>query len=1353
MDIYGGYEVTEELHRQGCTAIYRARKAGTSEPDNFIIVSYSTYFDKKENKERIQKSFLDAAQLQQQLAKKNPQHWMPIFEMGKKRDSVYYVSEFYPFTLRELIDRGLKVNSESLRHILETTIKGLLKIQELSQRPHGNLKIDNIWLNGKGKISKMGVLLSNPLSKAALAAMEKPSDFRALGELLYCLASRKETVSSTMRTVPKQEDWSFLGKKAASWKNLCNALLDPHGAYEGRGLEDLLKDIRKFKPKVTPPVAISASALLVVVMVGGYWYITRLSDIAAAERIPYRELWIQYATEYQEWLQKFSNQVYRKKNTGLWKEDKYLKKKIRDPLFARRKNLYPLDLIGITGDLVVYKQKPPEILKKKPRLRFKVQDAVEFLEQLKKDIREWPRYAELQDSVEFFKSNAWIGSTEEIAKLSPEPVFDPELFKSLIKANNSVKVANAARKRWETWLQEVALLKATNDPLLSRVENYLHTELAKVGDLEELVPVMNALRRRLDALIRIVQSGAFKKEIDFKRFQEESFVKNFQKTPVLTDFQLWLNTIKQYRYLRKDPRQTDKRQWEKRIKSIERDIAELSKVGAQTESDNYRIDLNKLKDKIVVFNEIPGIIKNRNLIQESIQKLLLGLDRLKSDVELTLIEKSPNIGEWLAEKQKETIPVSDEIKAVWTKRRDALLIGKSESDFPELTQFLELRQRFNNTKDFLVSLSGFLPLSTIPSQNIRANVQQVLEQENAKQRKMAMEQLLGLIPWKDNSPAIDINDFKAKTEVQAVKTTFTDFKEEAVQLGQALQETQNQLEEGLGLEAKPGQFWKDWKQNKLLTAISEDPAIKYIITQLTHLDEIAAETDPAQLTNKITNPETPLVEAKSAWLRLGSIRDGARNRTEIIQEVSAYDSLRTRLSGALRNQIQELAKKRWITSTRKVNTREDLTLLFEHMEKFGANREDLELGMQFNLFIYQELIRLEQLDFARSGKDQVTTVRDNLVGDLESRFSSLGAGVMDLIRQLKEVDPSEDTQDMDFTKVGPVSVGWSDQSYDDEEMLTFVWKRYRLEFFPLESADGDIYYLSKTELPVDLVIDWFNEKENWIQFAELMPEILKGYEGFDERIGPRVWIPDENPDNGITVPEQWLVPSPEWQGKLYPEGFNPGEVWQPGLPMQYLTPKLALYISQSLGCTLPPLKVWEAAVKTVAPNPPNASWNLRDLTWQNQKDYLERTNAQIQAIDTPWPDADTFGPESIPGIATGEEAIATSTTNDRFLWFAPVYTPVDTTKSSQFTHLIGNVSEYIYDEESEQYYVAGGSALSAPEIKPTEKYSVSLSEARNGYSDVGLRLAFRAPKVSPGRQIMKILKKHPFIFKQDSQNN
>ena len=1353
MDVYGGYEATEELKLQGRTAIYKARKAGTSEPDDLVIVSYSTYLHQDTEKEKTKKNFLDAAQVQQQLAKKNSKYWMPILEMGKKRDFVYYVSEFHPFSLKDLIDRGLKVNSESLRHILQSIINGLQELQAFEQRPHGNLSIENIWLDGKGKASKMGIRISGLVSKADLTAEDKVSDFRELGEILYCLASRKNTVSSTMRGVPKQEDWSFLGKRANEWKDLCNALLDPRGAYEGRPLADLLKDVNKFKPKVTPPVIISASALLVILIVGGYWYMTRLSDMAAAERVPYKELWIQYCKEYQAWLQKFSNQVYRKKDVELWEEDTYLKKKIRDPLFSKRKTLYPLDLIGITGDLVVYIQKPPEILKKKPRLRLKVQKAVQFVEALKKDIEEWPRYNELRESTEIFNTNGWQGPAEEIAKLSPEPVFDGELFNSLKTVNASVNVANEARKRWERWLQDIAPLKATNDPVLSGVENYLHVELANVRDLEELVPVMNRLRQRLDTLIKMVQSDTFEKKIDLKRFREESFVKDFQKVPTLADFELWLNTINQYRYLTKDPREEDKAQWEKLIKNIERDLAELSKVGAQTESDDYRIDLQKLQNEIIVFDKIPGIVKNRNFIQESIQKLLLGLNSLKSDVELTLIEKSPNIGEWLAEKRNETIPVSDEIKTVWIQRRDALIIGKSESDFPELEPFLELRQRYNNTSDFLVGLSGFLPLASIPSENIRAKVQQALEQESERQRVSFIQQILELIPWENNSPAIDIDTFTAKNEIQTIKTAFINFKQEAVRFGQALQEIQKQLEEGIGLEGAPGEFWKKWKENKLFTAISEDPSIKPVITQLMSLDQIDTETDPTKLTEKITNPATSLVEAKSAWLRLGSIRDSASNSEEINQEISAYNSLRSRLSGKLRDQIQELAKKRWLVSTSKTRTREDLTLLFDHMSEFGASQEDLGPQMQYNLFIYKELIRLEQLDFPRAGKDQVRTERDNLVKNFEDQFSSLGAGVLDLIRQLKEVDPSEDTQDMDLTKVGPVSVGWSDQSYPDEEMLAFTWKGYRLEFLPVESEDGDIFYLAKTELPLDLVIDWFNETEDWTQFTELIPEVLKDYDGFDERMGPRVWIPGEDNDSGILVAEQWLVPSPEWEGRLYPEDFDPGEVWQPGLPIQYVPPRLALYIAQSFGSTLPPLKIWEAAAKTTDTNPQNVPVNLRDLTWQNQKDYLERTNAEIQAMDIPWPDSDTFGPNSVSGIKTGVQATITSPTNDRFLWFAPVDTPVDTTKTDKFTHLIGNVGEYVYNGETDQYYVIGGSALSAPEINPTQNYPVSTSEARNGYSDVGLRLAFRAPKVSPGRQIMKILKNQPFIFEQNSENN
>lgn len=1344
MRAYGNYETTDELKSRGRIFTYSAREAGTEKEAAFIVVTYSTFFKTEQEANAARKGWRETIALQKQLAQAAPKHWLPVLATGEEPDAVYYVSEYHPYSLKDLIDRGLRVNPESLYHIISSIIKGLIELQRIANRPHGDLNPDTVWLNGRGRIATMELYLSDLLPKDKWRQGDGArSDFRALGEMIYCLVNGRTAVKSSMKAVPQQEDWSFLGGKATQWLDLCNALLDPYGVYKDQNLETLLRDLKGLKPKPKKSISIGAGAFVLLISIGVYWYVASEREAALAEQVAYEELWIRYCKEYLDWLQTFSNQVYRKKEPTFWKNNTYLKKEVRDPLFARRSHLYPLDIVGIAGDLVIYVQQPPAVLGEKPRLRLKVALAVEFLETLKQDLIQWPLLTELKEALELFHSKRWQAATAEIEPYTQDLVFDRKLFSRLEKITALVQTARQALAQWQELLAAVEPLKATGDPLLVHIDGFLNNEIARVRDLEEFTPSMRRLEKHLENLIQTVQSKRFQKETDFERFKAESFVKDFQAAPTQEDLSRWLNEIKQYRYLIDDPRQSEKEQWQLVIDGIGKNLDELNKVGTQAESQAYQKRLQELEATIVQLERIHGILKNRTRVIEGIKRIFLNLTKLRDDIELTLIEKSPDIGSWLAKNRNASIPVPGPVNKVWIAQRDALLAGKQEADFPDLESFLALRKKFRKTRSFLVDLSDFLPSPTIPPENMRAEVQRALEGASEARSTAALKQLLKLIAWEAQEPTQTLQQLTSSPPAKAIKKAYETFKQQAITLGQSLQRIQYQLAEGIGLEGEPGVFWKEWGRSDLLSVLAGDPLVKSLITQLRQLETISSETNSTLLLSIIKNPSTSLVAAKTVWLRLGQLLSGkAVNRELFSQEVAAYKALRSRLSGALRDQIQSLAHERWLSAVNQMRTRDALELAFKHIEPFGIKPDKLTVPMQFNLFIYDQLIQLENKSFTRAGPDQVVAVRDGLVKQLgpEGKFASLSQEVNPLVETLKALNPFEDVKDTDSSNVGPAAVGWKNESSpDDDTQFAFSWQRYRLEFLSVESAEGTVYYLAKTELPTDLVIDWINENGSWEDFVALLPEILQNYTGFDERLGPRTWIPSEDVSEGITVSEQWLLPSPEWEDQLYPDNFNPGESWQPGLPLQYIPPQLALYIAEAFGCTLPPKDIWEAALNQVDADINKPYWNLRDKTWQREHAYLKETNAIIQSIEVPWPDADSFGADT--RIKRGMDAVASTSTDDRFLWYAPVYF----SQVPNFVHLIGNVAEYLYDSENKAFYVAGGSALSAPEIKVSQVYPISPEEAQNGFSDVGMRLAFPAPRISPGRQLMKLLKTQPFI--------
>ena len=113
-------------------------------------------------------------------------------------------------------------------------------------------------------------------------------------------------------------------------------------------------------------------------------------------------------------------------------------------------------------------------------------------------------------------------------------------------------------------------------------------------------------------------------------------------------------------------------------------------------------------------------------------------------------------------------------------------------------------------------------------------------------------------------------------------------------------------------------------------------------------------------------------------------------------------------------------------------------------------------------------------------------------------------------------------------------------------------------------------------------------------------------------------------------------------------------------------------------------------------------------------------------------------------------------------------------------HLVGNVAELVCDaparveevfkspsdltaarlsdfvaQSAKEFRVVGGSALSPPEYwdgqaRPFSRpLALDLAQAHGGYSDVGLRLAFTAPRDAPAARVAAVLKKHGYLPQLD----
>jgi hypothetical protein len=338
--------------------------------------------------------------------------------------------------------------------------------------------------------------------------------------------------------------------------------------------------------------------------------------------------------------------------------------------------------------------------------------------------------------------------------------------------------------------------------------------------------------------------------------------------------------------------------------------------------------------------------------------------------------------------------------------------------------------------------------------------------------------------------------------------------------------------------------------------------------------------------------------------------------------------------------------------------------------------------------------------------------------------------------------------DMDFAKAGPGNAGWKVGSVsDDGESVTYVREKpgqgpSRVEFRQLANRDGSVSFMSTVEVSVGQFIDAVATAKRWDDLRPLMVTTQPGVE--DRRKGPRAW--EWNADEGQAMrvcaaapgdpSHGWLrVRTPMAKNEYYPAGLN---VLPPtaDVPMQYVSPTAAVLVSRLLGCRLPTSAEWKAAEESgvKAPGMPN----LRDATWRREFEYMK----QFEALRPEFPGSGIFWPKDATKTPPAQDGAATTDTDDSALWFVPV-----TNGGAGFQNLIGNVAEFVWEDpdslegleatadkvraalgKGEMLRVIGGSALSPKEVDPMTAQPVYFDEAREGYSDVGFRLAFSAPK-------------------------
>lgn len=559
----------------------------------------------------------------------------------------------------------------------------------------------------------------------------------------------------------------------------------------------------------------------------------------------------------------------------------------------------------------------------------------------------------------------------------------------------------------------------------------------------------------------------------------------------------------------------------------------------------------------------------------------------------------------------------------------------------------------------------------------------------------------------------------------------------------------------------------------------QSPDAEPVLARIQKLKDFAASPDkPAlQQTLSAAKPDTAF-EGFAAWRRLVELgwpasADDLGNLPSLLDRVLALadtvdDGARR---PALRAEFKSSAKAaalRGIESARTAEPPSDelFTAILIAAKSTGLARQDLPPPLAINLLIFDLRTTL------RTSSSGTAAARDTTATDAINSFITAAKDIRldppardDLAglsaRLSKLLDPRDQTPATapastgpDLAVLGPGSAGWKARLSRDGDSIAYAPtapasppssdtpRPDEIEFLRLSGDGSTAVYLTRDEVSIGSFIRIIASRGRWQDLRDR--RLLRGFDPSvnDPRAGPTTWTWSAKRPGEIELAAQWL-PSLSLASAY---GSNPQPA-PPTLdaPMQQASIDAMVYAARLIGCRLPTTAEWRRAV-SAQPLQSFSAPNRRDASWVRQRDWADSIKTRISA--PPWPDRGAYKPKDMQVLPLDDRAKPVTTDDDGSLWFARVNAEAQTKTPApsqpSFRHLIGNVAEVICDDparlegidpakpesidaalgDRSSFRILGASALSAPDLDPNTPYPVERTPSREGWADVGFRLAF-----------------------------
>ncbi|MBL9000149.1 MAG: hypothetical protein JNK25_03315 [Phycisphaerae bacterium] len=1299
MPTLGRFETVEELASSGPFAVSSAREGG-GEP----VLAAKTFrlqddLADPEVVARRAAAFLGAARLQQSLTGKGDSHWAKIHDSGQTADFAYYITDLAPLTAQRLVESRRDLDARSLVALLTAVTEGLIELREATGggdlgRAHGELKPGNVLLmDGE----PTGAVLCDPAPEDRLEHDARLTDLKSLGGLLFQLVVHRPPPAAN--EVRKGPEWDRMGQQGEGLRALCEALLNPTAAGTDLTHEEIKKRLAAvllMRPRRTGlplPVKLGIAAVLLGAAGGGVWFATRPPATKTAD------------------------------TPGLVDTDK-------DPREA--------DDGG---------------------LRTKLADAAAALNDAKAEFESFGeegtrRFTQLTGDVSAAERELADNARADWGTL---PMDAKEIPPALTAQRDPIRQRHEAiKQRIETLPGKIAV--ARDGLRLSKAAAGASRAVVGVGDTfaagqkraeslsEEARQAYAKLRERWAALNTEAEAAA----ASASAFAGEGADALDQQLARLTSEAAALDA--------------DRVAWKSRYDEAGRKLEE------RIQADRLAF---KMSDSGLSSNDLFEAIKPR-LFKEALDYAETGEATEDGYIQLrrSLLQRAK-----AAEDAVVPPPITHDAdgSGIATEAVEAARRALAARAASRLGDYIEGND-FAGWSRFSPAADPVLKAESAKVAAWSSGLGVLLDDVRRIERMLADG-----YGWSESGPggATIERSRAALADSAALKD---------------LDAKSAEVNPRSGRELAGNEAFRD------LAA-----AMRAVATRADALAAVSGMNTPTELMRLIESEggdPSSVARVLAAWKQLAAT-EYPRNISELDAAAQVLASKITPAAARIRDESRRASAAdaasgvipaMWLSL---VNTRlgtrpEDVKAAFDpaRMRGWGVNSDTptgLSAPAAYNLARVRLLESLASMNGDENTLKQLVSARAseflNAVNAIPGIDAYRGSPALANVQKAMALYAAGKWTYLPGD--GPAAVAgrkWlSDDSRVEGDNLAVSYSspvgNEVLRFRRVDVTGDDLHFVSTTEVSVGMLMEILAaagvspsrtndrlEKANLIQRDYTRDANCKRDSNDDGRNGPRAWdfvscgIAPSTPETGNPT-LGWIKNCPGI-GKLEP-AYAPGLTVLPpsaATPMNYVSPAFAAYAAALAGCRLPTPEEWAAAARQNS-----GPTNRRDGAWAEQLRHivgLRGSNAFEQIVlDTAAPYAGIFrSAEDSRGTIDQNPAV---NDNDGVLWFAPVADG----GGEQFRHLIGNVAEYIYEDSAAlasltaqgafpdpaaytrfardnaaRFKVIGASALSPPTSSPETPLGLT-RWPKEGYSDVGFRLAFTASGAGGGNVARRAVEK------------